>query len=102
MVHQMCRRLGHAPRVARRAHPAALAGEGDKIVVRAVIAPDPREAVGKDTALQVFAKHLLHIGRWCVVATLAIELAGAAECKPGLQMIGHGAIQHGALGWRGL
>ena len=81
MVHQVRRRLGHAPRVARRAHPAALAGEGDKKIMRAVITPNPRKTVIKPAALHVLAKCLLDIGRWCVVLALAIELAGAAQCK---------------------
>jgi hypothetical protein len=33
-----------------------------------------------------------------VLVARAIELAGAEERKPGLQMTGHGAVQHRALG----
>ena len=98
MVHQVRRRLGHAPRAARGAHPAPLAGEGDQIVVRAALTPHPRKTVGKDAALQVFAKRLFDIGRWCVVLPLFIELPGARQRKPGLQMSGNGAVQHRALG----
>ena len=92
MVHLMRCRLRHAPRVARGAHLAALAGQGYKIVVAAVTAPGPRIAVGKDTALQVFAKRLLHIGQRGVVLTLTVELAGTAERKPGLEVIGSGRM----------
>ena len=98
MVHQVRRRLVHAPRVARRAPPAPLAGEGDQIVVRAALTPHPRKTVGKDAALQVFAKRLFDIGRWCVVVPLSIELPSASRRKPCLQMTGHGAVQHAALG----
>lgn len=65
--------------------------------MRAVLAPHPRKTMGKDTALQVFAKRLLHIGRWCVMVPLAIELAGARQRKPGLEVRSHGAVQHAAL-----
>ena len=40
----------------------------------------------------------VYIGRWAVLVALAIELAGAEERKPGLEMTGHGAVQHRALG----
>ena len=33
-----------------------------------------------------------------VLVALAIELAGARQRKPGLQMTGHGAVEHRALG----
>ncbi len=37
--------------------------------------------MGQEAALQGFAKRLLHIGRWCVMVALAIELAGARQRK---------------------
>jgi hypothetical protein len=98
MVHQVRRRLLHAPRVARGADCATLAREGYRLVMRAVLAPHPRKTVGQDAALQVFAKRLRYIGQWGVLVALAIDLAGAEERKPGLQMTGHGAVQHRALG----
>ena len=36
-------------------------------------------------------------GRWCVMVPLAIELAGARQRKPGLEVRSHGAVQHAAL-----
>jgi hypothetical protein len=36
MIRQVCRRLCHAPRVARGAHAPALAREGHEVVVRTV------------------------------------------------------------------
>jgi len=41
---------------------------------------------------------LFYIGQWGVLVALAIDLTGARQRKPGLQMIGHGAVQHRALG----
>ena len=61
MVHQVRRRLLHAPRVARGADCATLAREGYRLVMRAVLAPHPRKTVGQDAALQVFAKCLFYI-----------------------------------------
>jgi len=43
-------RVGHAAAAARRAEPAALAGEGDQRVLAAAGAVDPGEAVGEDPA----------------------------------------------------
>lgn len=70
MVSQMRRSLGHAPRVARGAHAAAFAGESHKEVVATIFTAGAGEAMGKDAALQVFAKRLLDIsrGRWRVRA----------------------------------
>ena len=65
--------------------------------MRAVLAPHPRKTVGQDAALQVFAK-CLFIGQWGLLVALAIDLAGARQRKPGLEMTGHGAVQHRALG----
>jgi len=94
--------LGHTPGVARWADAAALAGEGDQKVVTAVIATYPRKAVGKDAALQVLAESLLDIGGWRVVVALAVELSGAGQLKPGLEVFGHRAVQQGALGVAGV
>jgi len=52
VVDQMRRRLGHPPRTARRAKPAALATEGDQLVVAAVTAAQAQEAVGQDAAFE--------------------------------------------------
>jgi len=79
MVRQVGCGLGHAPRVARGADATAFAGEGDQEVVPAVVTPDAGKAVGKDAALQIFAKRLLHIRGRSVVIALAVELSGAGE-----------------------
>lgn len=48
----MCCRLRHTPGATRRAEPAALAAEGDQLVVTAVGAAQPKETVRQDAALQ--------------------------------------------------
>jgi|GEM_PF-2377397 len=98
VVRQVRSGLGHSARVARWADTAALAGEGHQIVVPTVIATCPGKAVGKDAAFQILAKSLLDI-RWRgVVVTLAVELSGTCELKPGLKVLGHRAVQQGAFG----
>ena len=52
MVYQVRRRLRHAPGAARRAKAAPLATEGDELVVPAVAAAQPQEAVGQDAAFE--------------------------------------------------
>ena len=52
-------------RVARGADTAALAGIGHKIVIPAVIAPDPGKAMGKDAAFEVL------LPLWIVKRSLA-------------------------------
>ena len=52
VVDQVRRGLRHAPRAARRAEPAALAAEGQQLVVAALAAAQPQEAVGQDAALE--------------------------------------------------
>ncbi len=53
MIAEVCRRLHHAPGVARGADAAALAGIGHKVVVPAVIAPGPGKAMSEDAAFEV-------------------------------------------------
>ena len=55
-------------------------------------------AVGKDAALQILAKGLPNIGLWGVVVALAVELTGAGEFMPGLEMFGDGLVQQSPLG----
>lgn len=62
MVGKVRRRLGHAPRGARGADTPALAGEGHKVVVPAIVTAGPRKAMGKDAAFQVLGKRLAYIG----------------------------------------
>ena len=42
----------HAPHPARRAQPAPLTGEGDQLLVRALIAAQPQEAMREDAAFE--------------------------------------------------
>ena len=98
MVGEMCRRLGHAPRVARGADTPAFAGIGDEVVVSAVITPGPGKAVRKDAAFQILLERLADIGLGRVVVALAVELAGTGERVPGLEVFSNRLIEQRALG----
>lgn len=97
MIAEVCRRLHHAPRVARGAHAAAFAGIGHEVVMPAVITPGPGKAMGKDAALQIVAKDLADIGLGCVVVALAIELTCAGEFMPGLKVFCNRLVEQRAL-----
>ena len=56
MIRQVRRCLHHAPGVARGAHATAFAGEGQEVVMPAVITPGPGKAVGEDAAFQYLRK----------------------------------------------
>ena len=58
--------------------------------------------MGKDAALKILAKRLLYIRGRSVVIALAVELSGAGELKPGLEVFGNRAVQQGALGVAGV
>jgi hypothetical protein len=111
VVRQVCRRLHHAPGIARRAHAQSFAGIGHEVVVPAVITPGP----GKDAALQMFAKSQSVEDRagslrvaavcparsqnaWCVVVALAVELTATGQLKPGLEVLGNGLVQQRTFG----
>lgn len=61
MIGQMRRCRHHAPGVARRAHAAPLAGEGDQEVVPALCATGAGEAMGEDDALELTAELALNV-----------------------------------------
>ena len=98
VVRQVCRRLHHAPGVARGADATAFAGIGHEVVVSTVITPRPGKAVGKDAALQILAKGLSDVRPWRVVVTLAVELARAGQRMPSLEVLGYCAVQQRSLG----
>ena len=52
MIDPVRRRLGPAPGPARRTKASALAAERDQLVVPAVTAAQPQEAVGQDAAFE--------------------------------------------------
>jgi hypothetical protein len=52
VVHQVRRGLRHAARTARGAEPAALAAEGQQLVVTAIAAAQSQEALRQDAALE--------------------------------------------------
>lgn len=64
----------------------------------AVVAAGTGIAVGKDAALQVFAKRLLNKPGWGVLVAVAVELTCAGKLKPGLAVLGHRAVQQVVLG----
>ena len=98
MIAEVRRCLHHAARVARGADTPALAGIGDEVVVPAVVTPRPGKAMGKDSAVQILAKRLTDIGLGAVVVALAVELTGAGQLKPGLEVFGNGLAQQRAPG----
>ena len=75
VVGEVCRRLHHAPRVARVAHATAFAGEDHDVVVATITTAGTRKAVGEDAALQILAESLPHVGLWRVVVAPPVELA---------------------------
>jgi hypothetical protein len=97
MIRQVCRRLYHAPGVARGAHATAFAGEGHEVVVATIIATGAGKAVGKDAAFEAFAKRLAHIALWRVVVTLSVELPHTGEIEPSLEVFGYRLVQQRAL-----
>ena len=52
MIDQVGRRLRHTPGAARGAEPVPLAAEGDQLVMPAVAAAQPQEAVGQDAVFE--------------------------------------------------
>ena len=86
MVHQVRRRLRHAPRAARWAKAAPLAGEGDELVIAAVAAAQAQEAVGQDPAFEEGVELVLN------------ELRQASACSVfGLGDEGRGVLLHQAV-----
>ena len=88
MIRQLRSRLHHAPGIARGADASAFAGEGDEEVLSTIVTPRPGKAVGKDAALEIFAKPLADIGLWRVEVALAVKLADAGQFTPGLEVFG--------------
>ncbi len=92
VVHQVSRRLRHAPGSARRAEPPPLAAEGNQLVVPAVAAAQPQEAVGQDAALEDGVELVLH-GLRQVGAGRGFGLG-----EEGRGVLLHQAVQRGLLG----
>ena len=74
VIRQVRRRLHHAPGVARGADATAFAGEGDEVVVAAIVAPGTSKAVRKDAALQILLERFAHVGLGGVVVALPVKL----------------------------
>ena len=72
------------------------------MVVSTIVTPRPGKAVGEDAALQILAKGLADIGLWGVVVALPVELVGAGEFMPGLEVFGNRLVRRVRSGWRGL
>jgi hypothetical protein len=94
VVHQVSRRLGHAPGVAGRAGTPALAGKRHQEVVPATRASGPCKAVGQDAASQIASELFLHMIRHAVAH--GIGLVGQGQV--GLQVFPDDAVQRGGLG----
>ena len=83
-----------------------MSDRGALIVRPAVVTAGARKAVGKKMPQSRYlrrrsinqAKSLSDVGCQGMVVALAVELAGACQLKPGLEVLGHGALQPGALG----
>jgi len=90
VIRHMRRRLHHAPGIARGAEIPAFAVVGDEVVTSTIITPRPGKAVGKDAALQIFAKGLADVAFWGVLIALPVKLACAGEFTPGLEVFGKG------------
>ncbi len=91
VVHQVGRRLRHAPGPARGAKAPALATEGQQLVVPAIPAAQPQEAVGQDAAfeegVELVFDELRQVGAGSVFG-----LGEESRC-----MLLHQAVQRGLL-----
>jgi hypothetical protein len=92
VVDQMRRRLRHAPGAARGAEPAALATEGQQLVVAALAAAQPQEPVRQDAALEKGAELVLDETRQLGAS------AGLGVRDEAGRMLPHQAVQSGLLG----
>jgi len=54
--------------------------------------------MSKDAARQILAESLADIRLWVVVVALAVELTGAGEVMPSLEMLGNGLVQQRTFG----
>ena len=66
--------------------------------MRAVSAPGPHKAVGKDAAFEILGKRLAHIGLGGAVVALTVELACTGKVEPSLVVLGYRLVQQRALG----
>ena len=92
VVDQMGRGLRHAPRAARGAKPAALAAEGDELVVAAVAATQPQETMRQDAALKKGLELVRHELRQ------AGGRSGVDLGEEGRGVLLHQAVKRGLLG----
>jgi len=94
--------LGHTACVARGADTTAFAGEGDQAVVTTIITTHPRKAVSEDDAFEVFAEGFLYVSGRGVMVALPVELPGAGEFRPSLEVLGYHLVEQRALGVAGV
>jgi len=94
MLGEMDGGLDHASRVARRAHAAPLAREGDEEVVPALPTMGPRETVGGDAAFEIATELALDVAG----NRIGVVLRVAGEREPSREVGLDGAIQQRALG----
>jgi len=94
MIDQVRRGLCHAPGVARRTQPAALAREGNQEAMPAVRTPGPGKTVGEDATLRVAVELALHVGRHA----LRVPIVFTRECEIGLQVLLDDLVEGGLPG----
>ena len=86
--------LGHVPRDAGRAHPAALAGVRDQEVVAAVATAGAGETAGQDPALEISAQLALDVAR----NRGSVGIAFAPACQPGLGVLRYEPVERRVFG----
>ena len=93
MVDQMRGGLRHATGIARRADTSAFTREGDKKVMPTFIAKSTGKAVGEDTAREILAKIMFHIGGH----GRAQGVLPARLREISLYVLLHRLVEHGSL-----
>jgi hypothetical protein len=92
VVHQVDGGPRHAPRAAWREETAALAAEGQQLVVAALAAAQPEEAMGQDAAFEEGVELVLDEARQFTACT-GLGLGDEAGC-----VLLHQSVQRGLLG----
>ena len=88
MIGELRRGLHHAPRVARGAYAAPLAGEGNQEVVSALPAPRPGKTAGEDAAVELAAELPLHVRQHGSGVVVTVTALG----EPGVEVLLDAAI----------
>ena len=65
--------------------------------MRSTMPAGARKAVRKYAVFQIFGKRVAHKDARCVGIPLAVELAGAGQRMPGLEVLGNRLVEKGSL-----